>query len=243
MGHNRRADKQQACQQHLDCIRHYVQQAINHAIPDFKVSSMRIILADDHAIFREGLKLLLQSRPGKDVVAEIENLENLKTELHKQHADLLILDYHMPGGDAAAVLSYCKKRYPELKIIALTGAQSGQILKQLVAAKADAVLLKDGASAELLLAIQQVMLGKSYYSDTVKRNIADVELQLSTRELQVLKLIFSGLVAREIADKLALSPKTVDKHRENIMRKLHVNNLVELINRVHELKLFADVYD
>lgn len=204
---------------------------------------MRIILADDHAIFREGLKLLLHSRPGKEVIAEVENLENLKTELHKQHADLLILDYHMPGGDAAAVLSYCKKRYPELKIIALTGAQSGQILKQLVAAKADAVLLKDGASAELLLAIQQVMLGKSYYSDTVKRNIADVELQLSTRELQVLKLIFSGLVAREIADKLALSPKTVDKHRENIMRKLHVNNLVELINRVHELKLFTDVYD
>lgn len=60
----------------------------------------------------------------------------------------------MPGGDAAAVLSYCKKRYPELKIIALTGVQSGQILKQLVAAKADAVRLKDGASAELLLAIQ-----------------------------------------------------------------------------------------
>ncbi len=204
---------------------------------------MRIILADDHAIFREGLKLLLQSRPGKDVVAEIENLENLKTELHKQHADLLILDYHMPGGDAAAVLSYCKKRYPELKIVALTGAQSGRILKQLVAAKADAVLLKDGASAELLFAIQQVMLGKSYFSDAVKHNIADVELQLSTRELQILKLIFSGLVAREIADKLALSPKTVDKHRENIMRKLHVNNLVELINKVHQLKLFSDVYD
>lgn len=87
------------------------------------------------------------------------------------------------------------------------------------------------------------MMGKSYYSDTVKRNIADVDLQLSTRELQVLKLVFSGLVAREIADKLALSPKTIDKHRENIMRKLHVNNLVELINRVHELKLFTDVYD
>lgn len=204
---------------------------------------MRIILADDHAIFREGLKLLLQSRHDQDVVAEIDNLANLKTELNKQHADLLILDYHMPGGDAAAVLGYCKKRYPELKIIALTGAQSGQILKQLVAAKADAVLLKDGASAELLLAIQQVMQGKSYFSDTVKAHIAEVALPLSTRELQVLKLIFSGLVNREVADKLALSPKTVDKHRENIMRKLQVNNLVELINKVHQLKLFGDVYD
>jgi len=204
---------------------------------------MRIILADDHAIFREGLKLLLQSRHDQDIVAELENLQNLKTELLKQHADLLILDYHMPGGDAAALLSYCKKRHPELKIIALTGAQSGQILKQLVAAKADAVLLKDGASAELLLAIHEVMQGKRYFSDTVRNNIADIDLQLSTRELQVLKLIFSGLVTREIADKLALSPKTVDKHRENIMRKLHVNNLVELINKVHQLKLFSDAYD
>ncbi|TRW89752.1 LuxR C-terminal-related transcriptional regulator [Candidatus Methylobacter oryzae] len=204
---------------------------------------MRIILADDHAIFREGLKLLLQSQHDKNVIAEVENLENLKAEIHKQQADLLILDYHMPGGDAVAVLSYCKKRYPELKIIALTGAQSGRILKQLVAAKADAVLLKDGASAELLLAIQQVMIGKSYFSETVKNYIADVNFELSARELQVLKLIFSGLVNREIADKLALSPKTVDKHRENIMRKLHVNNLVELINKVHQLKLFSEVYD
>ncbi|MGZ4968591.1 MAG: LuxR C-terminal-related transcriptional regulator [Methylobacter sp.] len=204
---------------------------------------MRIILADDHTIFREGLKLLLHSQHDKKVIAEVENLENLKAEIHKQRADLLILDYHMPGGDAVAVLSYCKKRYPELKIIALTGAQSGQILKQLVNAKADAVLLKDSASAELLLAIQQVMLGKSYFSDTVKTHIADVCLQLSQRELQILKLIFSGLVNREVADKLALSPKTVDKHRENIMRKLQVNNLVELINKVHQLKLFSDVYD
>lgn len=201
---------------------------------------MRIILADDHAIFREGLKLLLQGQPGNEVVAEVENLEHLKPTLQSQRADLLILDYHMPGGDAAGLLSYCKKRHPALKAIALTGAQSGPILKQLADADADAVLLKDGPTAELLLAIQQVMQGKRYFSEAVKGHIADVELQLSTRELQVLKLIFTGLVSREIADKLALSPKTVDKHRENIMRKLNVTNLVELINKTHQLELFGE---
>jgi DNA-binding NarL/FixJ family response regulator len=201
---------------------------------------MRIILADDHAIFRDGLKLLLQSQPNYEVIAEAVDLEDLKIQLQQQQADLLLLDYHMPGGDAAGLLAYCKKRYPELKVMALTGAQSGQILKQLVMAKADAVLLKDGSSAELLSAIQQVMQGKTYFSDVVKNNIADIELQLSTRELQILKLIFSGLVTREIADKLVLSPKTVDKHRENMMRKLQVNNLVELINKVHQLQLFGD---
>jgi len=199
---------------------------------------MRIILADDHAIFREGLKLLLHSRPDFCVVAEIADLEHLKTLLYSQQADLLILDYHIPGGDAVALLAYCKARYPDLKVIALTGSHSGPILKQLVAAKADGVLLKDGAAAELLLAIQQVMRGGYYVSEAVGNTIADIELPLSTRELQILKLIFSGLVTREIAEKLALSPKTVDKHRENIMRKLQVNNLVELINKTHQLKLF-----
>jgi DNA-binding NarL/FixJ family response regulator len=199
---------------------------------------MRIILADDHAIFREGLKLLLHSRPDFCVVAEIADLEHLKTLLYSQQADLLILDYHIPGGDAVALLAYCKARYPDLKVIALTGSHSGPILKQLVAAKADGVLLKDGAAAELLLAIQQVMRGGYYVSEAVGNTIADIELPLSTRELQILKLIFFGLVTREIAEKLALSPKTVDKHRENIMRKLQVNNLVELINKTHQLKLF-----
>lgn len=199
---------------------------------------MRIILADDHAIFREGLKLLLHNRPDFCVVAEIADLEHLKTLLYSQQADLLILDYHIPGGDAVALLAYCKARYPDLKVIALTGSHSGPILKQLVAAKADGVLLKDGAAAELLLAIQQVMRGGHYVSEAVGNTIADIELPLSTRELQILKLIFSGLVTREVAEKLALSPKTVDKHRENIMRKLQVNNLVELINKTHQLKLF-----
>jgi DNA-binding NarL/FixJ family response regulator len=82
------------------------------------------------------------------------------------------------------------------------------------------------------------MRGGHYVSEAVGNTIADIELPLSTRELQILKLIFSGLVTREIAEKLALSPKTVDKHRENIMRKLQVNNLVELINKTHQLKLF-----
>jgi DNA-binding NarL/FixJ family response regulator len=199
---------------------------------------MRIILADDHAIFREGLKLLLQSQPDFKVMAEIDNLGQLKALLYNQPADLLILDYHIPGGDAAALLGYCKARHPELKVIALTGTHSGPILKQLVAAKADGVLLKDGASAEVLLAIRQVMRGGNYVSETVQKAVADIELPLSTRELEILKLIFSGLVTREIAEQIALSPKTVDKHRENIMRKLQVNNLVELINKAHQLKLF-----
>ncbi|MFZ2727551.1 MAG: response regulator transcription factor [Methylococcaceae bacterium] len=202
---------------------------------------MRIILADDHAIFREGLKLLLQSQFNKTVVAEVDNLEQLKSQLiENQPIDLLIIDYHMPGGDAVALLAYCKKRYTELKIIALTGAQSGLILKQLIDAKADGVLLKEGSTNELLTAIQTVMNGKQYFSEAVKNNIAEVNTHLSQRELQVLKLISMGLVSREIAEKLALSAKTVDKHRENIMRKLQVNNLVALVNKAHSLKLFND---
>jgi len=206
---------------------------------DFKLTHpMRIILADDHAIFREGLKLLLHSQPGFGVIAEIDDLQHLKSLLYNQPADLLILDYHIPGGDAAALVGYCKARYPGLKVIALTGSHAALVLKQLAEAKADGVLLKDGAAAELLLAIRAVMQGGTYLSEAVASTIASVGLPLSTRELEILKLIFAGLVTREVADKLKLSPKTVDKHRENIMRKLQVNNLVELINKTHQLKLF-----
>ena len=105
-------------------------------------TAIRVAIADDHAIFRQGLQLLLQSQTGYQVVAEIASLDQVLPTLQTQAVDLLILDYHMPGGESSAVLAYCKQRYPELKIIALTGANSGVIFKQLRDAKADAVLQK-----------------------------------------------------------------------------------------------------
>lgn len=202
---------------------------------------VRIAIADDHAIFRQGLKLLLQSQAGYQVVAEIAGLDQVLPTLQTQELDLLILDYHMPGGESSAVLAYCKQRYPELKIIALTGANSGVIFKQLRDAKADAVLQKEGSAEALLSCLQQVLAGRNQHtllSEEVEEQIAAADTDLTPRELQILALIYQGLATSEIAEQLSLSAKTVDKHRENLMRKLEVNNVVQLIHKVQLLKLY-----
>ena len=200
---------------------------------------MRIILADDHVLFREGLKLLLTSKPDMYVVAEIDNLSRVIEAVAVHDADLLILDYHMPGGESSAILSYCKQRYENLKVIALTGSKSGLILKQLQDANADAVLLKDSSAEELLTAIAQVSCGKKFISDSVQEHISKAQIDLTSRELQILQLIYQGISTTDIAQQLNLSPKTADKHRENIMRKLQVNNAVQLIHKVQQLQLLS----
>ncbi len=204
-------------------------------------TAVRIAIADDHAIFRQGLKLLLQSQANYQVVAEVASLDQVLPTLQTQDVDLLILDYHMPGGESSAVLAYCKQRYPELKIIALTGANSGVIFKQLRDAKADAVLQKEGSAEALLNCLQQVLTGRhqsTLLSEEVEQQIAAADTDLTPRELQILALIYQGLATSEIAEQLSLSAKTVDKHRENLMRKLEVNNVVQLIHKVQLLKLY-----
>lgn len=198
---------------------------------------MNILLADDHAIFRQGLKLLLQQRGNYQVVAEAGSLDQVQALLQQHKIDLLILDYHMPGGESSAVLAWCKQRYSGLKVIALTGSASGINLKQLQDAKADAVLLKDCSGPELLNSIAQVMAGRVVVSAEVQQQIDSCSSELTARELQTAQLIYQGLSTAEMATQLNLSAKTVDKHRENLMRKLEVNNVVQLIHKVQLLKL------
>ncbi len=203
-----------------------------------KNGAIRVVLADDHAIFRDGLKLLLAMEPGFEVVAEVGDLGELKACVLAHQPDLLLLDYHMPGGDASAMLAYLRQRHPALKLVALTGARSGVVLKQLADARADAVLLKEGRGAELVETLRAVMLqGRTVIPPSVQALMEDAGTGLTRRELQVAKLIGDGLTNKEMADMLALSPKTVDKHRENIMRKLGVSTVAQLLRKVQALGL------
>ncbi|MDT8997900.1 response regulator transcription factor [Paucibacter sp. APW11] len=199
---------------------------------------IKVLLADDHLIFREGLKLLLQaSLPELQIVAETDGLTELKSLVQSLQPELLLLDYHMPGGDTAALLGYFRQRYPELKIVMLTGAQSPLLLRQLVDLGADAVLLKQGSGEELLASLRMVLAGGKVVTEAVQQRIEQASLALTPRELQVMKLIYDGLSNSEIAVNLSLSPKTVDKHRENLMRKMEVNNVTQLVKKVYALKL------
>lgn len=209
-------------------------QTSNSEVP----ARVRVLLADDHVIFRDGLKLLLQAHlPELEIVAEAEELTALKSLVQNLEPALLMLDYHMPGGDTAALLGYFRQRYPDMRIVMLTGAQSPLVLRQLVDLGADAVLLKQGSGEELLASLRKVLAGGRVLTEAVRERIEQTSLTLTPRELQVMKLIYDGLSNSEIAQSLSLSPKTVDKHRENLMRKMECNNVTQLVKKVYALKL------
>lgn len=198
---------------------------------------VRILLADDHQIFRDGLKLLLQCSMNLQLVGELDNLSMLRTEVAALQPDLLLLDYHMPGGDTSAQIQYLKQRYPTLRILVLTGSQSPLLLQQVLQAQADGVLLKNGDAAELHHAIAVLLQQKSYISPAVSALLPQAELALTSREYQILQLICQGLTNAQIAVQLNLSPKTTDKHREHLMRKLDAGNAAQLILKALQLGL------
>lgn len=196
---------------------------------------IRLLLADDHQIFRDGLKLLLLTYSDIQLVAELSSLTELRSTVKATEPALLLLDYHMPGGDTGAEIQYLKQRWPAMKIIVLTGSQSAQLLQQVAQAGADAVLQKNGDAAELREAIAAVMCGEPYISASVQLLLGTVQLELTPREFQIMRLVCEGFSNAQIAEQLSLSPKTTDKHRENLMRKLGVNNSAQLIRKALQL--------
>lgn len=200
---------------------------------------IRVLLGDDHAMFRDALKLLLASHGGFDVVAEISDLGTLKQITETCRPDLLLLDYYMPGGDTSALVSHLKCTHPGLRIVVLTGSRSSGVLRQLVEAQADGVLLKDGSGAELITQLRAVMAGERRIPPLVADLIEQSDHSLTRREMQIVKLICDGHTNSDMAALLSLSPKTVDKHRENLMRKLQVSSVVQLIRQAHALGLAA----
>ncbi len=198
---------------------------------------MDIILADDHTIFREGLSLLLGNQPNIQVSAQFDDIMSLKCHVQQQQPDLIILDYHLPKGDTLTAIGYLKSRYPQLKIIMLTGSHNPAILQKLMDSKADAVTLKEGSAAQMLETIKRVCAGERVVSDFVYTLLDTLPSNLTNREFQVLTQIALSLNNKEIAEVLSISPKTVDKHRENIMKKLKVNSAVQLIKTANEMGL------
>lgn len=199
-----------------------------------------LLLADDHTLFREGLKLLLGTMPGVRIVAETGELSTLKALVQQHQPDLLLLDYHMPGGDTAALAMYLRQRHPAMRLVMLTGAANPWVLRQLVELGADAVLLKALDAQALQRCLTEVLAGRRVLPPEVKALMAQQEVELTRREMQILKLVYDGMSNAGIAELLSLSPKTVDKHRENFMRKMGVSSAPQLVRKVHELRLFEE---
>lgn len=196
---------------------------------------MNILIADDHDIFRQSLALLLEGRTPHRVTGHAQSFEGLATLIAQLRPDCMLLDYQMPGGEPVSAIKQAKIALPGLKIIMLTGVESSIALHQFGPDLCEGVLHKRDNAEVILQAIEQVALGNRFVSDSVAEILKEQCVELTQREWQVLTLILQGKLLHTIADNLSISTRTVEKHKENMMKKFNVTNSVQLIEAAHKL--------
>lgn len=204
----------------------------------------RVVLVDDHSLFRSGLKGLLDRCAGVRVVGEAASGEELLRMLPQSDAEVVFMDFSMPGMDGAATTERALALAPEIRIIALSMFGEGHYYRRMVEAGARGFLMKDCALEEVLHAIETVRGGDTYFCDRVLRSLSGTgsvesgdegtDDRLSGREIEILVRICRGMSNQEIADELFISKRTVDKHRANILEKTGCKNTASLV--VHALR-------
>ena len=197
------------------------------------MTSKRVMLVDDHAIFRDALAMLLTHRFGFEVVATASHLNDITTTVATQQPDILFMDYHLPGGDALSCGNKIKAAHPDLALIYLTGTQSSEVLSQLVNSNANAVLHKELSPEELTDALATIQNGEQAVSPQIQAKLPDAE-RFTPREFQMLRLLAQGLSTKQVADALSISTRTAEKHRENLFKKAEVKNLAQLIEQAYK---------
>jgi len=197
---------------------------------------LKIIIADDHTLFIDGLCLLLQHEPNIQILAIAANGRELMGLLHTHTPDVILADINMPGFNGFEALSRIKSYYPKIKVIMLSTYNEEHLIEKAKAGGANGYLVKNADKAELLNVIALVSQGQSCfpYKQPVNNsafNEADAflkQFQLTKRELELLQFIKQNYTNQQMADHLHLSIYTVETHRKNIMQKLNLKNPVEL---------------
>ncbi|HOM60282.1 MAG TPA: response regulator transcription factor [Anaerohalosphaeraceae bacterium] len=201
---------------------------------------MRIVLVDDHEIVREGMCALLQRRPDVEVVGQAGDGRTAVALVQKLQPDIVIMDIGMPNLNGIDATQQMLAENPHLKILALSTHSDAWMVAKMIRAGAKGYMLKESAFSELANALDVIMEGKTYlcskiasvvFTDYVNMltnpNWVSGEL-LTTREREVLQLVAEGRTTRQIAQILGLSPKTVDSHRDHIMKKLNIRTVAGL---------------
>lgn len=205
---------------------------------DVSETDTNILIVDDHALLREGLQSLLSAQAGMKVVGTAGDAEDGVEKIGSLQPDVVLTDLAMPETGSVDAIRQIREAHPDIKIVALTFHKEDGYIHAALQAGADGYVLKDDSRDELVLAIRSVLGGKNYLSpsicDTViegylsgvqKKRLEPSWHALTRRERQVIKMIAKGLKTREIAEVLSLSPKTVEKHRTNMMNKLDLHSV------------------
>ena len=194
-----------------------------------------IVLADDHTLFRRGVRKIIEEVEGLEVVGEAPDGLELLHLLKKGRPDLVILDISMPNLRGLEAAEEIKGLYPQVKILLLTMHKKKILLRHGLAAGVDGFIVKEVADTELVEAILAIKAGQKFYSPQVLNELADLAQQpgehdpLTRREKEVAKLLAEGKSSKEIGELLFISKHTVRRHRDSIMKKLHLKNLPDLV--------------
>jgi len=201
----------------------------------------RIVIAEDHTILREGLRMLLTSNPDFEVVGEAEDGLDAVRSAENLKPDLILMDLSMPRMNGIGAIQEIKKQCPVTKILVLTVHKTEEYILATLKAGADGYVLKDATHSELMLAIDCVFSGRSYLSPGISEKVIEGYLEgrrtlkstsswdtLTQREREILKMIAEGYKNKDIADYLCISAKTVEKHRANLMKKLDLHSASSL---------------
>ena len=201
----------------------------------------RLLIVDDHALLRAGLRALLALEPDMEVVGESDNGRDAVGVAGSLSPDLVLMDITMPGTNGIEAIASLKRRYPAIRVLVLTIHNTHEYIQESLSAGADGYILKGASQDELRLAVRTVLQGKVYLSPDISERIVSGYLgssksavqptswnKLTQREREVLKLIAEGNSSKFIAEYLYLSVKTVEKHRSNLMNKLDIHNASRL---------------
>jgi DNA-binding NarL/FixJ family response regulator len=202
---------------------------------------IRILLADDHAVLRQGLRLLLDAQPDMEVIAEVEDGQSAVQTALRLRPEIVVLDVSMPRLNGLQATKQLKQELPQMKVLALTRHSDNSYLQQLLHAGANGYVLKQSNAEELVRALRVVFAGGTYLDPAVAAKVVagytgklsnwSIERigTLTEREREVLRLIAHGYSNKEIAGRFELSVKTVEAHKANAMRKLELHSRIDIV--------------
>jgi two-component system, NarL family, response regulator NreC len=203
---------------------------------------IRIVLADDHALVRSGLRLLLESESDIEIVAEADDVESARRYVRGHRPTVLVLDLNMPGDSALELIPSIREEFPTTEIVVLTAHREATMAQQALESGALGYVLKDAANDELVAAVRAAAAGHSFLDPALRVLLSAASTArpldgLSRRELEVLRLLALGHTNGEIADQLYLSVRTVESHRLHILSKLQLSTRAQLFTYAREHQL------
>jgi len=208
-----------------------------------KNDAVKIVIADDHAVVRSGLRMLLDSEAGFEVVAEAGDVDSARRYVRGHHPAVLVLDLNMPGGSSLEAIPGLREEFPETQIVVLTMQDDPAFAREAMRAGALGYVLKEAADAELVEAVRDAAEGRTYLHPRLGARLAaepeprGPSSDLSEREIEVLLLIALGHTNSEIAEQLFLSVRTVESHRAHIQQKLGLSTRAQLVKYALDHKL------